>query len=394
VDGGIFCAILEQWHISIINYSMIHPNKKTLLKRASEGLIRPLLRWYRGQSRDLPWRRVRDPYAIWISETMLQQTQVKTVIPYWRRWMRELPSIEDLAHATEPQLLKLWEGLGYYARVRHLRQASQEILRQHQGQFPRRFQDVIALPGIGPYTAGAICSIAYNQPTPVVDGNVRRVLSRLFVVAGDVRSSTHRRRMEAWARDLMQLVNDGRSGEHNPCGDWNQALMELGALVCTPISPKCDLCPLDNYCIAFHNNSIGKFPQPAVHRAIKPQASWIFVIRHNNRCLVRQRPTGEVNAGLWEFPNALQEPESRREDALVTSALGFTPAWVEPVMSMVHTITHHRYHCRVFHGEVVNSPPLPGTGEQWLTLAAIKRLPFSAAHRKIVDRVLPQALVQ
>src|SRR5437764_10145580 len=189
------------------------------------ALIRPLLAWFRQHARDLPWRRTRDPYAIWISEIMLQQTQVKTVVPYWRRWMRKLPGLRALARARPDTVLKLWEGLGYYSRARNLQTAAQRIVEKHAGRFPQRFDQVLALPGIGRYTAGAICSIAFNQPTPVLDGNVIRVLTRVFGIAENPREK--KTNAELWNLATQLVVCAARNVKHaSPCSHLNQSLME------------------------------------------------------------------------------------------------------------------------------------------------------------------------
>ena len=212
-----------------------------------------LLDWFAGNARDLPWRRTRDPYAIWVSEIMLQQTQVKTVIPFWERWLRELPTIEAAAKAPSAKIHKLWEGLGYYTRVRNLQKAALIILEQHNGTFPRSFDEVLALPGIGRYTAGAICSIAFNQPKPILDGNVIRVLTRIFGIAENPKEKKTNAQLwqlaealvtRAEAESLRRKKPSGRpipgfNWQNNACSALNQSLMELGALICTPRSPQC-----------------------------------------------------------------------------------------------------------------------------------------------------------
>ena len=246
------------------------PRKFTGLdKRNIQSLTQALLGWFAHHARDLPWRRTRDPYAIWVSEIMLQQTQVKTVIPYWHRWLQELPNIAALAAAPPEKIHKLWEGLGYYTRVRNLQQAAQVIVAQHGGVFPARYEDILALPGIGPYTAGAVGSIAFNQPVPILDGNVIRVLTRLFGIAGNPKDKATNAQLWELAGQLVQAAQDlpgakdgdrlaklsglegssttsprpsppfangGEGGDAagENCSHLNQSLMELGALICTP----------------------------------------------------------------------------------------------------------------------------------------------------------------
>src|SRR5690242_15502981 len=214
------------------------------LETRNPKLVATLLRWFAANARDLPWRCTRDPYAIWVSEIMLQQTQVKTVIPYWEHWLRELPTIKAVAKASPDKIHKLWEGLGYYSRARNLHQAARQIVGKNGGKFPENFDDVLALPGIGRYTAGAICSIAYNQPTPILDGNVIRVLTRVFGMRGDPREKRRNAKLWQMATRLVEAAAP------NSCSELNQSLMELGALICTPRNPRCAECPVSRDCIA------------------------------------------------------------------------------------------------------------------------------------------------
>jgi len=298
-------------------------------------LVPLLLDWFAANARDLPWRRTRDPYAIWISEIMLQQTQVKTVIPFWNRWMRELPTIEAAAKASPAKIHKLWEGLGYYTRVRNLQKAAKQIVaesrrRGNESQikeksktphvvsykFPDNFDDVLALPGIGRYTAGAICSIAFNQPTPILDGNVIRVLTRIFGIEENPREKETNARLWQIAGELVGRAKTTKeakkkktsrpsrsSREINPCSFLNQSLMELGALVCAPRNPQCPICPVRKLCVAFHENCIEELPNLGKRKTATARRFVAFVVERDGRFLVRQRPAGVVNAHLWEFPN-------------------------------------------------------------------------------------------
>ena len=229
---------------------------------ARTRLVMPLLRWFSQSARDLPWRRTRDPYAIWVSEIMLQQTQVKTVIPYWERWMRELPTVKSLADAKPAKIHKLWEGLGYYTRVRNMQKAAQKIMVEYDGAFPRRFEDILELPGIGRYTAGAISSIAFNEPRPILDGNVMRVLTRVFGIVENPREKSTNEQLWLLADDLAKAaakLNAIDSGE-NRCSHLNQSLMELGALICTPRNPNCPACPLRKECAALRIGRVEQIP--------------------------------------------------------------------------------------------------------------------------------------
>ena len=344
------------------------------------AIVNKLLCWFAANARHLPWRRTLDPYAIWVSEIMLQQTQVGTVIPYWERWMRELPDVQSLANAPEQKVLKLWEGLGYYSRARNLHRAAKSL---NGNPFPCKFEEVLALPGIGRYTAGAICSIAFNQPTPILDGNVRRVLSRLFgknddlwktaaqIVAESGRglphSNTCQSLVEASTHDSFldcgsPLPLSNGILVSGPFGALNQALMELGAVICAPRAPRCAQCPIANHCLARKLGRIEEFPSKPPRAAVMRRRSRVFVYHHKGRYLVRQRPDDVVNARLWEFPNA------ERAGTEGTRLCAFE-----------HTITRYRIAVEAFLVE-----RKPGIQGKWLPLARLDALPFSSAHRKIL----------
>ena len=253
-----------------------------------------LLPWYAANRRDLPWRKSREPYAVWVSEIMLQQTRVEAVIPYYRRFMQALPDVRALADAPEEQLLKLWEGLGYYNRVRNLQKAARQIMTEHSGVFPGEYAKIRKLSGIGPYTAGAIASICFEQPTPAVDGNVLRVFSRLYNDPGVI------------TEPAVKKAFTARVMEHQPpekAGDYNQALMELGATVCTPRSPDCAHCPVQAHCGAFAADEAEDYPvkDPKPVKAVEEFD--VYLIVKDGRALVRKRPKSGLLAGLWEFPH-------------------------------------------------------------------------------------------
>ncbi|MBI4972128.1 MAG: A/G-specific adenine glycosylase [Candidatus Omnitrophica bacterium] len=256
-----------------------------------------LLAWYRINKRDLPWRKTRDPYAIWISEIMLQQTQVDTVIPYFNQWLKRFPNVKTLAASDENEVLKAWEGLGYYTRARNLHRAAKEIITKYNGKIPETKDVIMTLPGIGRYTAGAILSIAFNQPVALVDGNVMRVFSRLFDIHSDVAAQTTQKKIWALAGALVP--------EKNP-GDFNQALMELGATICTNGSPSCLICPLAGECISLEKSDPSQLPVKKIKTKIQKFSGWIFVIENKGKFLIEQRPAGQVMGGLWEFPSLMK----------------------------------------------------------------------------------------
>jgi A/G-specific adenine glycosylase len=359
-------------------------------------LIPLLLNWFAANARDLPWRRTRDPYSIWVSEIMLQQTQVKTVLPYWERWMRELPTIESVASASLDKIHKLWEGLGYYTRVRNLQKAAQVILEKHDGKFPKNFADALALPGIGRYTAGAICSIAFNQPTPILDGNVIRVLTRIFGIAENPREKETNQLLWEIAKELVcraksakkaKVKNSSRtlrpSREANSRSFLNQSLMELGALVCTPWNPQCSICPAKKLCVAFKQNRVDELPNLGRRKKATARRFTAFVIEYDGKFLVRQRPAGVVNAHLWEFPNFETNGKKKGARKIFRSAFNFKPEEFNPLCTVKHSITRYRIMLEAFRVQLKRIPKTSyGT---WLPCSQFDSLAFTAAHKKLAS---------
>jgi len=399
-----------------------------------QKLVPLLLNWFSKNARDLPWRRTCDPYAIWVSEIMLQQTQVKTVIPFWERWLRELPTIETAAKASSNKIHKLWEGLGYYTRVRNLQKAAQVIVaqqasRRRQGdesqignkletpyvvsyKFPENFDDVLALPGIGRYTAGAICSIAFNQPRPILDGNVIRVLARIFGIAENPKAKGTNTRLWQLAEELVthaarpdstrssrreEAHSKNQNGQSlltsaatitGACSALNQSLMELGALICTPRNPQCLICPVQKLCIALKENRVEELPNPGKREATTARHFIAFAIEHHGKFLVRQRPAGVVNAHLWEFPNVEVGARSGGAQQVVAefNALRIAGPRAEaltPLCTLKHSITRYRITLEAF-SVSLEKIPSPKTGV-WKTPAQVRKLAFTAAHKKLAS---------
>lgn len=372
--------------------------------RQTQAVVRNLTAWFLCNARDLPWRRSRDPYRVFVSEIMLQQTQVKTVIPYFERWMNALPDLRSVAEASGDQLNKLWEGLGYYRRVRHLQQAAQVILQKHGGRFPQEYENVLALPGIGPYTAGAICSIAYGQATPILDGNVARVLSRLDGITGQARD----RRVSAqlWARsgalvqcaagftkqDLRQLPSrPGWAADTPICSLLNQSLMELGALICTPASPRCPECPLQARCVAWSTDRVAQFPTPTPRQAPVTRRMAAFIVEQGGRFLVHRRPAQAVNGGFWEFPNA-EVPKRGGIRSAARTALGVVPDALKRRFAIRHSITRFRIELVTFTGRLLRRRGVPRGDLQrpgaWVTPEQLAALALPSAHRQIARRLI------
>lgn len=258
-----------------------------------------LITWFEQEQRILPWREDSDPYKIWVSEIMLQQTRVDTVIPYFNRFMEWFPTLEDFAEADEEKILKAWEGLGYYSRVRNLQSAIKEVKEHYGGKVPNNHQDMIALKGVGPYTAGAVLSIAYGLPEPAVDGNVMRVLSRILLIQEDIAKQKTRNIFE----DAVRLIIS-----HKNPSSFNQALMELGALICTPGTPSCLLCPVNKHCVAFSEGVQADLPVKTVVKKVKKiHLISCIIINEKGEILVRKRPPKGLLANLWEFPSYSNE---------------------------------------------------------------------------------------
>ncbi|GDY19929.1 A/G-specific adenine glycosylase [Verrucomicrobiota bacterium] len=349
-------------------------------------LVPALLEWFATNARKMPWRETHDPYAVWVSEIMLQQTQVKTVIPYWERWMRDLPDVAALAAAPAAKVLKLWEGLGYYSRARNLHAAAQLIVEKFGGHFPRAFSDILELPGVGRYTAGAIASIAYNDPAPILDGNVMRVLTRVFGIDGDPRGKATNQQLWALAAQLVEhAANQPHSAKTRACSHLNQSLMELGALVCTPRQPACPACPVRQLCVAQRDQRTQELPALAPRGATTARRFVAFVITRGNRHLVQQRPSGVVNAGLWEFPNLELKAAATPPAERVALPTGRIVRATTSLGSLTHSITRYRITVEVFRAELLEDSPQPD--EHWVSATELEELAFTSAHRKIVARL-------
>lgn len=357
----------------------------------TSAVVKNLLRWYRQNARDLPWRRSANAYEAWIAEVMLQQTRASAVIPYWKRWLARLPAVGDLAEADLDQVLKLWEGLGYYARARNLRRAAQAIQENHEGRFPERFEDILALPGIGRYTAGAIASIAFGQARPALDGNGIRVLCRVDGVADCAERSEVKRRL--WNRAEVLVRHASRTGKPtpsrkqcspNPCGDFNQALMELGATVCLPRRPLCDLCPLQRICRARKSGLAESLPNLGKRRQSARRNHVAVVLRKRGRFLVHRRAAEEINGGLWEFPSNEADAGDPGGFQWLEKVWGQPPESLRILGEIKHSITFNRITLKVYAAEVRRGFCNLGESYRWILPDELERLAFTGAHGKIV----------
>jgi A/G-specific adenine glycosylase len=346
-----------------------------------------LLTWYATQGRDLPWRKTRDPYAIWISEIMLQQTQVKTVLPYYNRWLQRFPTVEVVAASDLQNVLKVWEGLGYYARARNLHRAAKVITEQFGGQFPETFEQAIDLPGIGRTTAGGILSSAFGQALPILDGNVKRVLARL--IALDVPPAKDLPTL--W--QISQALVSAHSGEDFPTAgrDFNQAIMDLGATVCTPKQPSCAICPWNRHCKSYNLGIQNERPMteskaPIPHKIIGVAVIWD---QSGKEILIDRRKEEGLLGGLWEFPGGKVEAGETIPDCIhreIQEELGIEIAVEEAFMSLDHTYTHFKVTLNVYHCRYVSGEPKPIECDEikWVTLDELNDYPFPKANIHII----------
>jgi A/G-specific adenine glycosylase len=339
-----------------------------------------LLSWAESALRDLPWRQERTPYRVWVSEIMLQQTRVETVIPYYERWMSRFPTTEALAQAELGEALKCWEGLGYYARCRNLHRAAQTLVREHEGRLPSSREELLALPGIGPYTVGAILSLAFGQDAAVLDGNVRRVLSRLYAIDNDPRDSKTRRML--W-NEAESLVPPGSAGR------FNEALMDLGATVCTPRGPRCPHCPLGDVCEAYALGDPESYPPPRPHRPTPHYQVTAGVIWRDERVLIAQRPLDGLLGGLWEFPGGKQEPDESLVECLqreLHEELGIEVQVGQKLTIVNHAYTHFRITVHAFECQYHSAREPQTLGVQdwrWVKLGELDNYAFPVVDRKI-----------
>jgi A/G-specific adenine glycosylase len=328
---------------------------------------RALLAWFAREGRDLPWRRSRDPWHVWVSEIMLQQTQVERVRDYFTRFIARFPTVADLAGAREQEVLRLWEGLGYYRRARQLHEAARVVVAEHDGRVPQTPAVLATLPGVGRYTAGAIASIAFDARAPIIEANSRRVLARLV---------GHDRPLGGAAGDgPLWEVAESVVPAREP-GRFNQALMDLGAMVCTPTRPRCDACPLAAACVARRIGRAESIPVKAARPSVRRLRETALVLRRGGRVLVARCPPGAWWEGLWDFPRigtAERRPSDRR------------------IGAVAYTVTRHQVRCAVVERPATAADARPARGRRWVSAAALARLPLSAPARRIARLLAPRA---
>ena len=345
------------------------------LSKTLQQLPAPLLAWYAENRRILPWREEITPYRTWISEIMLQQTRVTAVLPYFARFMAAYPTVHDLAAADDGELMRLWQGLGYYSRARNLKRAAQQIVENFGGAFPTTYKDLITLPGIGDYTAGAILSIAMGQTVPAADGNVLRVVSRVCGYGGDITDPKNRKQL----RDAVaEILPEGHAGE------FNQAMMDLGATVCLPHgAPLCETCPFSSFCSAHTAGQETLFPVKAPKKEKKIEEKTVFLLHRSGEVALRQRPADGLLAGLWEFPNipgTLDEAEA----ALWLSENHIIPHLWNKKINYTHEFTHILWQITAYVVEITGS----GQGDWvWCSPKEQQRRAIPSAFQKLVKEI-------
>lgn len=352
-----------------------------------------LLTWYRLEKRDLPWRESTDPYRVWVSEIMLQQTQVVTVIPYFNRFMEWFPTIEALANANEDKLLKAWEGLGYYSRVRNMQHAAKEIVETFDGKMPNKIADILSLKGIGPYTGGAIGSIAFSLPEPAIDGNVMRVYSRLFCLADDIALPKTRKVFDRYVRDTMSQSEPG---------DFNQALMDLGATICTPTKPSCETCPIQAYCEAKQTNTISKYPVKKKKEKATPLYYVADILQNDTGAfLLEKRPSDGLLADMWTFPmREVTKKDYDRFSQIYDSQDVLTGVVAEQLSLydeadningkkllgiVTHIFSHRKWHILVVQDEQKGLNNTHLTNQEWVYLDEFPQYVFPKPQQKMVE---------
>ncbi len=357
--------------------------KTTFTGRVLKTFQRQLLAWFRTHQRDLPWRLSRNPYRIWVAEVMLQQTRIAAVMPYYQRFLARFPTVQSLARAREAEVLKLWSGLGYYSRARNLHRAAKLIVTQHNGKFPRTLDAALELPGIGTYTAAAVLSIAYDIPLAVLDGNVARVLARINAIRGDLRAPKNWRALTVASQHLLAAQAPG---------DWNQSLMELGEVICTPQSPRCAECPVVRHCRAFAEGLTDVIPAPRRKRAAVHMKIAAAILRDpRGRTLLIQDPGAHdtvLFSRMWQFPAVEVTRHAKAElEAHLRATLAIKKISLEELPAARHGVTFRNITLLPFLATVHKLPKLPRT--RILPLKNLAKLPISSATRKIAAAVPP-----
>ncbi|MEI6891186.1 MAG: A/G-specific adenine glycosylase [Pontiella sp.] len=354
------------------------------IKKTKRAVKTKLLPWFAIHKRSMPWRSNRTPYRVWISELMLQQTRVDQATPYFHRFMKRFPSLNSLAEASQEDVLMMWEGLGYYSRARNLHKAAQLIVTEHQGRFPSTAEQIIKLPGIGSYTTAAIGSLAFGLDLAVLDGNVIRVLSRLFAYEKDTRSTRAKKELQHLADELLVVGS---------AGDFNESMMELGAMVCTPKNPDCPACPLSRCCLGKQRGTPADFPFKAPKKKIPHIIVGAgVVINEQGEALVAQRRSEDMLGGLWEFPGGKLEPNETIQECIareLKEELGIHIEVGEFLVTVKHAYSHFTMELHTYFATIKSGRPtvIECQDFQWLEISNLRKVPYSKADLKIIEQL-------
>lgn len=347
-----------------------------------EAIGSNLIGWYEEIRRKLPWRESRNPYHIWISEIMLQQTQVDTVVGYYRNFIKRFPTVKALAEAKEDDIYKAWEGLGYYSRAKNLHRAAVQVMERFGGRIPDSYEALLSLPGVGPYTAGAVASIAFNQPVPAVDGNVMRVFSRLFNLRSDIALPATKKQMNE--------IGSGLVSKENP-SSFNQGLMELGALICTPLSPKCLQCPLQHFCQAKEAGCQQQLPVKRQKERQKEVVIEAALVRKENKLLIVKRPPEGLLANLWAFP-AVQKDDNQEAGhsicAELEASFNIRCALGVYLGEKTHIFTHIKWRLKLYELALLQEDALEYPEIRWVDGEELKKYALPTAFKKLLDYVM------
>ncbi len=361
------------------------------MKHAKRAIRTKLLPWFATNRRAMPWRSNRTPYRVWISELMLQQTRVDQVIPYFNRFMKRFPSLKSLAAASQEDVLKQWEGLGYYSRARNLHKAAQIITDEHRGRFPKTAEEIIKLPGIGSYTTAAIGSLAFNLDLAVLDGNVIRVLSRLFAYTKDTRSTTAKKELQQLADDLLV------KGE---AGNFNEAMMELGATICLPKNPQCGSCPISHVCLGHESGRPTDYPIKAPKKKVPHIVVGAAVVTNRKgEVLIAQRRDEDMLGGLWEFPGGKRETGETIQQCIVRELkeeLGINIETGDFLITVKHAYSHFTMEMHTYFAKIKSGRPRPIECQnfQWLDTSDLRKVPYSKADLYVIDALERQIIQQ
>jgi A/G-specific adenine glycosylase len=347
------------------------------------AMVEALMDWYDSHPRDLPWRNDRNPYWVWVSEIMAQQTRVAAVRPYFQRWMERFPTLEALAHAGEEEVLLLWQGLGYYARARHLREAACLVMEKYDGQIPHSYTQLQTLPGVGDYTAAAIASLAFGEREPALDGNALRVYSRLWQIEEETESARIRARIRERALMLMPTERPGA---------WNEAVMDLGAEVCLPGTPHCSICPIVRHCKAFDTGNPGRLPLRRARTEPRLVSVAVGILQQGeHHYLLRRRPRQGLLGGLWEFPTVEIEPDQSSEQSLgnLFAVLGFSVQIGREEYRLVAAFSHLTWDMSVHRAYLKVGSDSKKNSLRWVSPPEWEALAMGQPHRQIATRLTP-----